>query len=690
MSNRDLLLEIGLEEMPARFIDESIHQFGLKVEKWLSENNISYNGIKLFTTPRRLAVLVESVAEGQEDNLIEAKGPAKKVALTPDGSWSKAAIGFSRGQGLTVEDIYFKEINGVEYAHVKKFIKGQETVSLLPQLKNIVMGLTFPKNMRWANEELRYVRPIKWLIAMFGEEVVSFEITGVVTGNETKGHRFLGTNIKLNSPANYEESLFEQFVIADADKRKQAIRNQLEKIEVENNWIIPIDEDLLNEVNHLVEYPTALFGRFEKEFLEIPQEVLITSMKEHQRYFPVKSQDGQLLPYFVTVRNGDHRHIEQVARGNEKVLRARLADAAFFYKEDQKLSIEAALEKLKTIVYHEEIGTISDKVARVRKLANLVSEALDLDEKTTIAVDRAAEIGKFDLVTQMVYEFPELQGVMGEKYALQKGETLEVAKAISEHYMPRNAEDDTAQSDAGAVVAIAEKLDTICSFFAIGTIPSGSQDPYALRRQATGVVQTLVNKNWEISLERLIGLALNLITEDKIAKRSDEEIFHDLEQFFSLRLKHLLQEQEIRYDLIDAVLGSGLRSVPSLLEKANVLQSKIEGEGFKETIEALSRVLNIATKAEEMGDIDRERFENDQEEMLYHSYLDAAKREETGLAAVEFYDVLHSLKPSINQYFEHTMVMADRKELRENRLNQMAGLATLILKFAKVNVINVK
>ncbi|WP_404329310.1 glycine--tRNA ligase subunit beta [Mesobacillus maritimus] len=690
MSKRNLLLEIGLEEMPARFINDSINQLADKVGAWFSNKNIDYSELKMFSTPRRLAILVTDVAESQEDSHEEAKGPAKKIALGEDGTWSKAAQGFTRGQGMSVEDIYFKEINGVEYAHVKKFIEGQETANLLPELKSIITGLTFPKNMRWANEELRYVRPIKWLIAMFGNDVIPFSITGVETGNQTRGHRFLGTEFVLGSPDNYEEELLNQYVIVDSNKRKNAIKTQLENIEQENGWVIPIDEELLDEVTNLVEYPTALYGRFEEEFLEIPEEVLITSMKEHQRYFPVKSKDGELLPYFVTVRNGDHQHLEKVSRGNEKVLRARLADAAFFYKEDQKLGIDAALAKLKAIVYHEEIGTVAEKSSRVRKLAKLISERLELDVETQTTVDRTAEINKFDLVTQMVYEFPELQGIMGEKYALQKGETPAVAKAINEHYMPRNAEDGTAESDAGAVVAIAEKLDTICSFFAIGVIPSGSQDPYALRRQATGIVQTLVNKKWTLSLELLVGLSLNLVDEAGILKRSSEEVYQDLSHFFGLRVKYVLQEQGIRYDLIDAILGSGLRDIPGLLEKANVLQEKKDVAGFKEGIEALSRVLNIASKAELVGDINEALFENEQEKLLYGKFLEAAKQEEEGISAEAFYQLLVSLKTEINHYFEHTMVMADRQEVRENRLNQMAMLATLIRKFAKVNDINVK
>lgn len=687
---RDLLLEIGLEEMPARFISDSISQLAAKLQNWLDGHHIGYEGIQIYSTPRRLAVLASNVDERQDDSEEEAKGPAKKIALTESGEWSKAALGFCRGQGMSVDDLFFKEINGVEYVHVKKFIKGQNTFDLLSELQGIVTSLTFPKNMRWADLEMRYVRPIKWMVTMFGSEVVPFEIAGVTTGSVTRGHRFLGQEVQLANPAEYEEMLLGQYVVADAIKRKNAISAQLERLAEENGWVIPVDEELLEEVTNLVEYPTALFGKFEEDFLEIPEQVLITSMKEHQRYFPVKSTSGELLPHFVTVRNGDHRHLEKVARGNEKVLRARLADAAFFYKEDKKLEIDTALEKLKSIVYHEEIGTIAQKSARVRTLVNLIADRIDLDPEIKKAADRAAQISKFDLVSHMVYEFPELQGFMGERYARQKGENAEVAAAINEHYMPRNADDSVPPSAAGATVAIADKMDSIASFFSLGIIPSGSQDPYALRRQASGIVQILLEKQWGMTLENLIGLSLNLISEAGISKRPDEEIYQDLIQFFKLRVKHLLQERGIRYDMIDAVLGGELGTVSGLIEKADALQAASAAEGFKESIESLSRVLNIASKKDVLGDIDPELFENEYEKHLHAKYLELGMKAEMGIGATDYYRLLADMKPEINAYFDNTMVMSEIPEIRENRLNQMAAMAVLIMKLAKVNDIVVK
>ncbi|WP_110926900.1 glycine--tRNA ligase subunit beta [Bacillus massiliglaciei] len=686
MSKRDLLLEIGLEEMPARFVTGSMNQLSEKVQKWLTEKAIEFGEVKAYSTPRRLAVVIRDVAEAQQDIEEEAKGPAKKIALDAEGNWTKAAIGFTRGQGMNVEDIYFKELNGVEYVHVNKFIKGQQTKALLPELEHIITGMTFGKNMRWAEQELRFIRPIKWLIALFGQEVVPFSITGVETGNETKGHRFLGGAVTIQSPADYEESLKNQFVIADADVRREMILTQIHDLEEKQGWVIPVDEDLLEEVNNLVEYPTALFGNFEEEFLELPSEVLITSMKEHQRYFPVKDAEGSLLSHFVTVRNGNAEHLDTVSRGNEKVLRARLSDAAFFYKEDQKKEIADYLEKLDSIVYHEEIGTLAEKTARVASLTGALTDALSLGVDKELAL-RAASIAKFDLVSQMVYEFPELQGYMGEKYALLKGEDKAVAAAIHEHYMPKSADDNVPPSDIGAILSVAEKIDTVASFFAIGKIPTGSQDPYALRRQASGIVQILKEKKWNISLEEIVGLALNLIEERGIVKGNVEEVKAEMLSFFKARVKHMLQEEHIQHDLIDALLDGSIGRIHSLAERALVLENHKSQQGFKETLEALSRVMNIAVKCEEPVKVNPELFENDFEKALFDKYQSVLAGYQKAEQEEEKFSQLASLQTEIEQYFENTMVMAEDEGLRRNRLSLMKEISGLVGSFASVNKI---
>lgn len=690
MANKDILLEIGLEELPARYVTDSMNQLADKVRNWLETMKINYRELKAFSTPRRLALLVLDVAVTQEDVSEEAKGPARKIAQNDDGEWSKAAIGFSRGQGMSVDDIYYKEINGIEYAHVKKFIKGKQTIELLPELKDLITSIHFPKNMRWADNDLKYIRPIKWIMALFGQEVIPFSITNVTTADWSMGHRFLGGKWHLTNAKDYEEFMLEQKVIVDPVKRKNMIVQQLKNIEEAKGWVIPVDEDLLEEVNNLVEYPTALYGGFESEFLELPQEVLITSMKEHQRYFPVKSKDGKVLPQFVTVRNGGSDHLENVARGNEKVLRARLSDAAFFYREDQRTDIESCLNKLTSIVYHEEIGTLAEKVKRVRRLTNILTEKVSFSSQDKVAADRAAEIGKFDLVTNMVNEFPELQGVMGERYARQKGESEAVAIAINEHYKPRNAEDDTPATEVGAVLSVADKMDTICSFFAIGMIPSGSQDPYALRRQATGIVQILLHQNWTIGLEELIQESLSLLNEDGKMKQKMEAVTGDLVTFFKLRLKYLLQEKDVRHDLIDAILGAEVGDIHSLFNRAAVLEANKNKADFKENIEALSRVINIATKSESQGEINTSLFENDYEQRLYERYISLQEQLSEHVTEETYFELLVSLKNDINQYFDHTMIMADDAAIKQNRLHLMVQLSNLIKKFANVSEIIVK
>ncbi|MGM0921127.1 MAG: glycine--tRNA ligase subunit beta [Bacillota bacterium] len=687
MSKHDLLLELGLEELPARFVTDAMNQLSLKVTNWLKEKNISFGEVNVFSTPRRLAVQIEGVAAKQEDIEEEAKGPAKKIALDGDGNWSKAAVGFSRGQGASVEDIFFKEIGGIEYAHVHKFIKGKETKELLTDLSEIITGLTFPKNMRWGSQDLRFARPIKWMIALYGQEVIPFNITGVPTGKETRGHRFLGSDQVIDHPSAYEEALLSQFVIASPVKRKEAILTQLHHIEEENKWNIPIDKDLLEEVTNLVEYPTALFGKFEEEYLSLPEEVLVTTMKEHQRYFPVKNAEGQLLPYFVTVRNGDHNHIENVARGNEKVLRARLSDAAFFYNEDQKLVISDNVKKLDKIVFHEELGSTGDKVRRMITLSKTLSERFNVSSEEKMHVLRAAEISKFDLVTHMVYEFPELQGIIGEKYARAFGEAEEVAAAVNEHYMPRHAEDSAPATTAGAIVALADKLDTIAGFFSIGVIPTGSQDPYALRRQASGIVQILLAKKWTISLEELFDIALapfNEIDQNKVK--------NELLAFFKMRVKHVLDEKKIRYDIIDAVLGAGQMELTAILNKAAVLENAAKDESFKGIMEAFARVQNISKKASGEA-VDPALFKNKEEQDLYDQYVKVKEEYEAHAADGEYHSAfasLRTLQPFIQSYFNETMVMAEDDALKNNRLAQMKKLAALIESFANMDAVIVK
>ncbi|MET3699274.1 glycyl-tRNA synthetase beta chain [Bacillus oleivorans] len=687
MSN--VLIEIGLEEMPAKMVRGAMNQFKEKTENWLKENRIDFAKVVPFSTPRRLAVRIEDVSDSQSDIVEEAKGPAKHIALDNEGTWSKAAIGFSKGQGKSVDDIYFKEVNGVEYCFVKVEQKGLKTAELLPSIQTVITSLTFPKNMKWGSYDFKFVRPIKWILALFGTEVIPFTITDVNTGRLTRGHRFLGEEVEIEQPEEYEQKLLSQYVLVNYDERKEAIRQQLVKLAEAEGWIIPIDEELLEEVTNLVEYPTVLFGQFDPEFLSLPSEVLITSMKEHQRYFPVKDPSGTLLPYFVTVRNGDHRHIEKVAKGNEKVLSARLSDANFFFKEDQKLSIDEWNSKLEKIVYQEQIGTYAEKVKRIVSFSTQLTDKLGLEPEQKEVVLRAAQICKYDLVTHMVYEFPELQGYMGEKYARLKNENEDVAKAIYEHYMPRHSDDSAPRTVAGSIVSITDKIDTIVSCFAIGLIPTGSQDPYGLRRQAWGVVVTLLERNWSFSLKDLVTKAFENVQASGVPikeKNTVQEVLH----FFAQRIKFILQEQGVRYDVVDAVLSEANADVSTLVDRARILNERRENEDFKEIIESLSRVINIAKKAELDQEVDSSLFENEYEKALLEAYT-GIKNEWTNLSSEEErFNRLAQLKQTIDPYFDHTMVMSTDEKIKANRLALMKKISDLILQFANVNLLQVK
>jgi glycyl-tRNA synthetase beta chain len=682
MSKRDLLLEIGTEEMPARFVAGAAAQLKEKVEKWLAAERIPYDAVVSYETPRRFAVHVSGLAEKQPDRNDEAKGPARKIAQDESGNWTKAAQGFARSNGVDVDQLYFKDVNGVEYVFARKSEAGKETRELLPALADVIAGMTFPKNMRWGAYELKYVRPIRWLVALFGEDVIEMEIAGVKAGRVTRGHRFLGSQeVTLTQPGEYAAKLAEQYVIVDPDERRRSIVEQIRRMERENGWRIPMDEGLLDEVVHLVEYPTALYGTFDEAFLSIPREVLVTSMREHQRYFPVEDENGHLLNHFVTVRNGDSRALDNVAKGNEKVLRARLSDARFFYEEDQKLSIESCLKRLETIVFHEELGTIGDKVRRIRDLAGRIAGRLELGEAEAARVDRIAEIAKFDLVTNMVGEFPELQGIMGEDYARKAGESEAVARGVFEHYLPRFAGDQLPQSAEGAAVSIADKLDTIVGCFSIGIVPTGSQDPYGLRRMAAGIVAILLDRGWKLPLDRLWDAALDIYAAQGVTKRDRDEVKKDLADFFALRLKNALQEEQIRYDVIDAVLSADIALVPDVLAKAKALMAAVQADDFKLTVEQFNRAGNLAQKAEDDA-IDEAVFTEDAERALYKAYL-SVREQANGLddqAAV--LSTLSQLREPIQSFFDAVMVMADDQAVRRNRLALLLGISRLIGAYA--------
>lgn len=683
---KNLLFEIGLEELPAHVVVPSMNQLKEKTEKFLKENRLDFEEIQAFSTPRRLAIHVSSLAEKQEDVEEEVKGPAKKIALDAEGNWSKAAQGFVRGQGLTTEDITFKELKGVEYVYVTKHTAGKTATEVLTGLKEVITSLAFPVTMHWNKYEFEYIRPIRWLVALLGDEVIPFEILNVSTGRISRGHRFLGHEVTFKHADDYLENLKEQFVLADSKEREALVVKQIEQIASENNWQIDLDEDLLDEVNNLVEYPTAFVGNFDEKYLAVPDEVLVTSMKEHQRYFDVRNAAGDLLPHFVSVRNGNSDKIENVIKGNEKVLIARLEDAEFFYSEDQKLTIDQCVAKLKNVTFHEKIGSIYEKMQRVGVEAQIIGENVGLTTEELADLQRASEIYKFDLVTNMVGEFPELQGIMGEKYALLQGEKPAVAQAIREHYLPISSEGELPISNVGAVLAIADKLDSVLSFFAVGMRPSGSNDPYALRRQSYGIVRIIADKEWKFpfaGLQRMIEAKVNADQTLYGVELTDAD--KQVLDFMYARLRQYLLTQNIRHDVIDAVINAEEEDIHRLFETAEMLKSHLNDEDFKPSIEALTRVINLAKKAqaEEIA-INPALFENEAETALYNAVIELKARFEHQTVE-QNYGSLVALRPLIEAYFEQTMVMVDDEAVRINRLLQLRQIAEMAQTIASLD-----
>lgn len=676
---KNLLLELGLEEMPAHVVTSSMKQLRDKMAQFLKEERLSFDKIEMFSTPRRLAVRVVNLADQQTNLVEEYKGPAKQIALDEKGEFTKAAQGFVRGKGLTVDDITFRDIKGTEYVYVAKKEIGKPAKEVLKVIPDLLKNLTFPVSMHWASNRFEFIRPVHTLIVLLNDEMLEMDFLDITSNRISRGHRFLGKEVAITSADSYEDDLRKEFVITNSVERENMIVEQIKAIEKEKNVVVEIDEKLLNEVLNLVEYPTAFMGSFDVKYLDIPEEVLITSMKSHQRYFVVRNQNGQLLPYFISVRNGNEKGLQNVVQGNEKVLLARLEDGEFFWREDQKLKIDDLVEKLKQVTFHEKIGSLYEHMERVEKIANLIGRQLHLSSDDLENLSRASKIYKFDLLTGMVGEFDELQGIMGEKYALLAGENSDVAIAIREHYMPISAEGELPDSLVGALLAIADKIDTLLSFFSVDLIPSGSNDPYALRRATQGIVRILDKFGWSLPLEELITSVYQLDIISFNYKNQSEVM-----NFILARIKKMMAS-DISKDIIEAVLSSSTSIVRTLLETSLAISEKARQDDFKTSVESLSRVFNLADKADS-DKVDESLFENSFEEQLYQ----ATKTLDLTSDISDNLDNLFALSPIINAFFDNTMVMVDNQALKDNRLAILAQLKTKANQIATFNKINTK
>lgn len=676
---KDLLLEIGTEEVPAHFMPGILAQLKEKATAKFQEMRLDFDEVTTLGTPRRTALLVKNLAETQQGASSEYKGPSTAIAFDKDGNPTKAAIGFARGKKVDVADLVVKD----GYVYAVSSEEGKQTVELLPTLlKELVEGLNFPKNMRWGDLDFRFVRPLRWLVALYDEEVIDFTVANVTSGRVSRGHRFLSEgDFTINKASDYEQACKDAFIIVDQEKRRDIIKAQIEEIAKAHNGHAEITEDLLEEVIYLVEYPTALCGTFEDKYLKLPKEAVMTPMRDHQRYFPVLDDNNNLLPLFITVRNGGDYCLDKVQHGNERVLRARLADAQFFFDEDRKHSLYDYVEKLKTVVFQEGLGTIYDKANRLAELSAFIGEKVNATEDEIKTTKRAAILAKADLVSAMVCEFTELQGIMGREYALLDGEGQEVATAIYEHYMPRFAGDAEPASVAGRLVSLADKMDNIVATFSRGLVPTGSQDPFALRRQALGIVHTIIEANYTISISEIADKAMDLLNITDSEKRA--EIQKNVAEFFTLRLKNVLGDNDVRYDIIDAVLENA-DEVAGTYAKACVTAQEIASGVLNDAIQAFVRVGNISKKAEN-NVINEALFTLDEEKALYNIYVAVAKDVETALNNKDYktaIDKMQELTAPINNFFDNVMVMDKDEQIKNNRLALLKNIDTLIKSIA--------
>lgn len=680
MADRTLLLEIGTEEIPAHAMPLILMQLKDLAEKTLQENRIAAGEVQTLGTPRRISLLVKNVAENQADVEAEKRGPSTKIAFDAKGKLTKAATGFARGQKVNPEDLVTRD--GYIYAVIREQGKATQEIlkTLLPE---IICKLNFPNNMRWGDLDFKFIRPLRWIVALFGEEVIPFDVANVHSGRISRGHRVLSQGEFLIDAADgYVAACEKNFVIVDQNQRRAMITAQIEAVAKERGGKAEISEELLEEVLYLVEYPTALSGEFEIKYLNLPPDAVITPMRDHQRYFPVKSADGKLMPIFITVRNGGRDYLDIVQHGNERVLKARLEDAQFFFNEDRKKNLDEHRDKLKTVVFQESLGSMYEKTARLVKLSEKIADLLgdkvsDVERKNAV---RAAEISKADLVTGMVTEFTELQGVMGREYARLDGEAEEVATAIDEHYMPRFAGDSQPKTTAGRILSLADKVDNIVATFSRGLVPTGSQDPFALRRQALGIVNMLTAATWSISMTALVETALDLLkVTDAVGREKLQAEFAD---FMKLRVKNVLSDST-RYDVIDAVIED-VDDIYAVMLKAQAIEQFLGTPDAVKNIQSFVRVSNLAKKAD-TAQIDEGLIKLEAEQVLYKAF------EALNVVAGELIDkkdfigaldALKKLSAPIDSFFDAVMVMDEDLKIRQNRLALLKSVDNLFVRIA--------
>ena len=687
---KELLLEIGTEEIPSVYLNPAIGKIEELTKKLFAENRVSHGQIKVFGSPRRLILFVENLSDRQESITSKVIGPPKRVSFNEKGLPTQAAVGFAKNQGIRVEDLNVEKTEKGEYLCAVKEEKGEATKKILPDiLPKLIFSIPFPKHMRWGDGNVKFVRPVHWILCLYNGDVVKFEFDSVKSGNKSFGHRFLSPKtFTVKDFASYGKKTKENCIIFNQEDRKETILKEANKLAKKAGGSLYEDANLLEAVTHLVEYPCPILGEFGKEYLELPKEVLISVMKKHQRYFSIVNSNGSLLPNFIAISNNKVKNPAVMKAGYERVLKARFSDARFFYEEDKKKPLKEYIEKLKSVVFQEKLGTYYEKVERIVKLACYLADKIAPDSKEIS--ERGAFLCKADLVTQMVYEFPDLQGIMGREYARLSGEKQEVADAIYEHYLPRFAGDKLPDSRAGDIVSIADKIDTIIGCFGVGLIPTGSEDPYALRRQTLAIANIILGKSYQISVSDLIDRAMD-IAGQKI-ERGRGEVKNEVIDFFKSRLKNQLVSDGFSYDVVDAVFSARFNDILDAVNKVKALSELKTLEYFSPLAIAFKRAANII-KENKYGSPDPALLKEDAEKELYDSFNSIKSDVEKLVEEKMYLDAMKKIaeiRGSVDKFFDKVMVMVEDKSLRENRLNLLSNISKLyggLADFTKIIIV---
>ncbi len=684
---KEIFLEIGTEEIPAGFLPKAMADMERMIRKELDDARLTFGEVRTFATPRRLALAVADVEEDQPTLRTEAMGPAKHIAYDAEGKPTKAALGFARGQGVDVADLKLVKTDKGEYLFVEKEVPGRPTAELLTEiLPRLVAGITFKKSMRWKDLDVRFARPMHWIVALYGGAVVPFVHGNLSSGDTSRGHRFMAPQgFSVSSCADWLAKCKQHCVTADQSERKATIRAQVEATALEAGGRAGLDEGLLEEVSFLVEDPTPLCGTFEEKYLQLPRELLVTSMRSHQRYFTVEDAQGKLLNKFITVSNTRPEDPTVVIKGNQKVIRARLSDAMFFWEEDQKVRLESHLEDLKNVIYQAKLGTSFEKVERFTQIACSLAERF---EPTAVALtERAAKLAKCDLETKMVYEFPELQGIMGREYSRIEGEDPRVSTAIFEHYLPTEAGGTLPSDNLGAFVSLADKIDTICGCFGVGLVPTGSADPYALRRSAIGILNIILERGYAVSIPELVAQSLALLGAK--LTRPQAEVQADVVEFIRLRLVNMLTARGFAGDVVEAVLSARFDVPQDALARIEALAALKGAADFEPLAVAFKRAGNIIKGGVDVP-VEKALFEADCERQLAAA-LERVRKVVAGQVARADYAAalqeIASLRPAVDAFFDGVMVMAEDDKIRTNRLallTQLAGLFADIADFSRI------